>query len=70
MYWIVKGHLIPQSWGDEEVVKIYHSYFKRLWGNNESYIHEDGFSDAWATREAEEFDQDIKKVAVLGGHYD
>jgi hypothetical protein len=70
MYWIVKGHLIPTSWSDKEVVGIYHSYFKRLWGNNENYVHESGFSQAWAIREAEMFDQDIKKVAILGGHYD
>ena len=44
--WIIKGKLIDTSWSDIEVEKTYHSYFKRLWGNNESYIHEDGFEDA------------------------
>jgi hypothetical protein len=68
--WIIKGKLIDRSWSDEEVEKTYDSYFKRLWGNNESYIHETGFEKAWKEREAEIFNEDIKKVAVLGGHYD
>ena len=68
--WIIKGKLIDRSWSDEEVEKTYDSYFKRLWGNNESYIQETGFEQAWKEREAEIFNEDIKKVAVLGGHYD
>jgi hypothetical protein len=42
--WIVKGKLIDISWSDEDVEKTYHSYFKRLWGNNEIYLHEEGFA--------------------------
>ncbi len=45
--WIIKGKLIDKSWSDIEVEKTYHSYFKRLWGNNEIYLHEEGFAEAW-----------------------
>ena len=39
-------------------------------GNNESYIHEEGFEAAYEAREAEILDEEIATVAVLGGHYD
>ena len=68
--WIIKGKLIDKSWSDEDVEKTYHSYTKRLWGNNENYLHEGGFEQAWKAREAEMLQEDIKHVAVLGGHYD
>ena len=48
--WIIKGKLIDTSWSDIEVEKTYHSYFKRLWGNNESYIYEDGFEEEYQKR--------------------
>tara|TARA_B110000503_G_C6901806_1_gene311041 strand:- start:59 stop:310 length:252 start_codon:yes stop_codon:yes gene_type:complete len=67
--WIVKGKLIDASWSDEEVQKTYDSYFKRLWGNNESYIHEKGFEAAWFTREEEMFEELNRQrshVAVIG----
>ena len=61
-YWIVKGQLIPTGWSDKEVQGIYDSYMKRIWGNHENVVHEEGFTAAWAAREVEE----INKVAVLG----
>jgi len=64
--WIIKGKLIDRSWSDIEVEKTYHSYFKRLWGNNESYIHEDGFEEAWKIREAEMLSEEMVTVANLG----
>jgi hypothetical protein len=64
--WIIKGKLIDISWSDTEVEKTYHSYFKRLWGNNESYIHEDGFEDAYKIREDEMLLEEMKNVAHLG----
>ena len=64
--WIIKGKLIDVSWSDTEVEKTYHSYFKRLWGNNESYIHEDGFEDAYKIREDEMLLEEMKNVAHLG----
>ena len=62
LFWIVKGHLIPESWGDRDIMATYESYLKRLWGNHEAGIHAVGFEAAWAEREAEE----INKVARLG----
>mgnify|MGYP003628703624 FL=1 len=68
--WIIKGKLIDTSWSDEEVEKTYHSYFKRLWGNNESYIHEAGFEQAYTERQDQLYLDEIQYVAVRGGHYD
>lgn len=62
LYWMVKGMLIPDCWSDKEVVGIYHSYFKRLWGNNEAYLYEEGFEDAFRERN----ELEIEKVAILG----
>jgi hypothetical protein len=64
--WMIKGQLIDTSWSDTEVEKTYHSYFKRLWGNNESYIHEDGFEDAYEQRVQELLIEEMKNVAHLG----
>jgi hypothetical protein len=64
--WMIKGQLIDTSWSDIEVEKTYHSYFKRLWGNNESYIHEDGFEEAYKIRESEMLLEEMKNVARLG----
>lgn len=61
--WMIKGKLIDESWSDEEVEKTYNSYFTRLWGNNEMYIHEDGFEEAWLDRINS---TDIRFVAELG----
>ena len=48
MYWCVKGHLIPDEWSNDDIIIMYDSYFKRLWGNNErvSYCYE-SFEKAW-----------------------
>lgn len=53
LYWMVKGHLIPESWPDKEVMSIYDSYMKRLWGNHERAVYgSSGFEAAWAERAA------------------
>lgn len=65
-YWIVKGQLIPLSWSDKDVEGIYNSYMKRIWGNHEAVVHETGFTQAWAQREAELLNEEIKYVARLG----
>ena len=59
--WIIKGKLIDTSWSDIEVEKTYHSYFKRLWGNNESYIYEEGFEEAYEYRAQELLLEEMKK---------
>lgn len=51
-YWIVKGMLIPESWSEADVMKIYDGYFKRIWGNHEAGVHAIGFEAAWAARQA------------------
>ena len=64
--WMIKGKLIDVSWSDIEVEKTYDSYFKRLWGNNESYIHEAGFEEAYEIRVQELLTEEMKNVARLG----
>lgn len=51
LFWMVKGHLIPESWPESEIRKIEHSYFNRLWGNHEAMIHLEGFEAAWDQRQ-------------------
>jgi hypothetical protein len=45
--WMIKGQLIDKSESDTTIERIYDSYFKRLWNNNENYIHETGFEEAY-----------------------
>ena len=47
LFWMVKGHLIPDSWPESEIRIIEQSYFKRLWGNHEALYHLEGFEAAW-----------------------
>jgi isopenicillin N synthase-like dioxygenase len=54
-YWIVKGQLIPDTWSVADVSRIYDSYFVRIWGNNENYVHEDGFKHAWNKRNGDNY---------------
>jgi len=49
-YWIIKGHLIPETWSDTDVITILNTYFRRIWGNHEACVHEYGFEDAWQAR--------------------
>lgn len=64
--WMIKGKLIDESWSDEDIEKTYHSYFNRLWNNNENYVHEVGFEQAWKAREAEQLSKELESVAILG----
>lgn len=50
LFWMVKGHLIPDSWPESEIKKIEYSYFNRLWGNHEAVIHLEGFEAAWSKK--------------------
>ena len=43
LFWIVKGHLIPDAYSQKDVSAILDSYTRRIWGNIEAYIHEEGF---------------------------
>ena len=44
LFWMVKGHL---NTSEETIRSSYNSYFKRLWYNNEAYIKEEGFEEAY-----------------------
>ena len=47
LFWIMKGHLT-----DEDTMKeSYNGYFRRLWGNNENFVHEEGFEEAFLERQ-------------------
>ena len=49
LYWMVKGH-IPiwiHDYPEDGLDQIIDSYTRRLWGNDEAYIREDGFDQAW-----------------------
>lgn len=48
--WILKGQLVPDGYSQQDYVDTYESYLKRLWGNNENYIHEEGFEEAYAEK--------------------
>ena len=43
IFWMVKGY-IPDR---KTIVSAYPGYLKRLWGNEEAYIREEGFEEAW-----------------------
>lgn len=54
-YWIIKGQLIPTCWSLDQVQSVYYSYFKRIWGNHEAVIHEEGFEEAWQQRKDNDY---------------
>lgn len=62
LHWIVKGHLIPESWASDErqVKAVEESYTRRLWGNHEAGIHLDGFQEAWEKRYGKQIDSKPK----------
>jgi len=51
LFWLVKGHLNTTH---ECIIDSYDSYFKRVWYNEESYIHENGFEEAWTKLKSKE----------------
>jgi hypothetical protein len=66
-YWLVKGQLIPTSWRDTDVEKIYDSYMTRLWGNHERMVYGlEGFDQAYAERERNMLNTELENVCVLG----
>lgn len=44
LFWMVKGHL---SADESTVLASAEGYFKRMWCNNEAYLHEQGFEEAF-----------------------
>ena len=44
-----------------------------MWGNNEFYLHLEGFEEAWNNRkcwQTEIEEDELEFVAVKGGHFD
>lgn len=66
LVWLIKGHL---NLSEEDALSSYNGYFKRVWYNEESWVHEEGFDEAWEERE-QRIQKEIVKVACLGGHFD
>lgn len=67
LYWLVKGMLIPESWPDNDVERIYDSYMVRLWGNHERADYGMmGFETAYTNRQEEQISDSLENVAVLG----
>ena len=50
LFWIVKNRLIPSSWNDKTIKDMYDDFFKRVWCNEEAYVYEEGFEEAWQKR--------------------
>ena len=50
LMWMVKGHLIPKEYSEKDIESVLRSYFARLWHNEEAYVNEDGFEEAWEER--------------------
>jgi len=50
IFWIVKGHLIPEHWNDSDIISMQNEYIRRMWGNHEAVFHEVGFEEAWQKR--------------------
>ena len=63
LLWMVKGHI---NMSELDVLALYNSYFKRVWYNEESWMAEEGFDEAWEEYQLKE----IEKIACKGGHFD
>ena len=50
LMWMVKGHLIPKEYSEKDIESVLKSYFARLWHNEEAYVNEEGFEEAWEKR--------------------
>ena len=55
VFFAVKGMLIPKEYTENDMIEMYDSYVRRLWGNHErlSYSHED-FEKLWSERNADQ----------------
>jgi hypothetical protein len=47
LFWIVKSRLIPDTWDCQTIKDMHADFFKRLWYNEEAYIHEEGFEESY-----------------------
>jgi len=44
IFWMTKGHIDSSH---STIMAMAPGYFKRLWYNEEAYIYEEGFEEAW-----------------------
>lgn len=44
LFWMVKGHLDAPH---KTILESANGYFKRMWYNEEGYLHDEGFEEAW-----------------------
>ena len=51
--WMVKGQLIPDQYKDSDIEDLSNSYFNRIWYNEEAYIYEEGFEEAYREKYGE-----------------
>ena len=63
LLWIIKGHI---NMSEADVLAAYEGYFKRVWYNEESWVSEEGFEEAWEEYQLKE----IEKDACRGGRFD
>jgi len=70
MHYRVKGHLIPDGWSDSDIVSMYDSYFKRMWGNNEGQSSADQFEKVWQNKllQVEETEQAAMETVCRKGY--
>jgi len=48
--WIIKGRLAPDEYSEQDYLDVHDAYFKRLWGNHENCVHEEGFEEAYTEK--------------------
>ena len=57
LFWMVKGHLNAT---ETVIMECYDGYFKRMWYNSESYVHMEGFEEAWENKYGSQQNQRIE----------
>ena len=45
--WILKGKLVADGHSEKDYEEIHDIYLRRIWGNHEAPIHEEGFEEAY-----------------------
>ena len=45
--WILKGRLVADGPSEKDYEEIHDIYLRRIWGNHEAPIHEEGFEEAY-----------------------
>ena len=57
LFWMVKGHI---NTTETVIMECYDGYFNRMWYNSESYVHTEGFEEAWENKYGSQQDQRIE----------